>query len=70
MFIQNHNVSTGEIVEQQLTTEQIKEIKAQEKEMEIERFQREKEAMAKVTARQAVLDKLGLSVDEVAALLG
>lgn len=28
------------------------------------------EAEAKATARQAVLDKLGLSADEIAALLG
>jgi len=35
-----------------------------------EKAKADTEAKAKVTARQAVLDKLGLTADEVAALLG
>lgn len=57
-----HNVSTGEIIEIEMTAEEIVAhnaglAKAEEKEN------------AKNATKQAVLDKLGLSAEEVAALL-
>ena len=58
-----HNVETGEIIEIEMTPA---EIKAHEDQLAAS-AQKENEREA---ARQAVLDKLGLTADEVAALLG
>jgi hypothetical protein len=53
------------VVERELTADEIaeREIAA------IEQAKREAEATAKATARQAVLEKLGLTAEEMAALL-
>ena len=63
-----HDAVTGEVtdVQREATPEELKrfnEIQAQKK-------AEKKEKLEKDAARQAVLDKLGLSADEVAALLG
>jgi len=66
MKITEHNVTSGEIIEREMTDEEIaqKEIDAaNDAAIKIE-------SENKISARQAVLDKLGLSADEVAALLG
>jgi hypothetical protein len=57
---------TGEIVYNELTAEQ----KAQQKLDIAAHAELQKTRDAKVAARQAVLDKLGLTADEAAALLG
>lgn len=63
MFIQEHNCETGEITQRPLTAEEI--------------AQRETEAQAqaeakatKEAARQALLDKLGITAEEAQLLLG
>jgi hypothetical protein len=53
------------IVERELTKDEIAERKAATE----AQAQREAEATAKTTARQAVLEKLGLTAEEMAALL-
>ena len=63
MFIQEHNCETGEITQRELTA---KEIKQREDEFEA----RKAEAEAKEAARQAILDRLGLTADEAKLLLG
>ena len=62
------NAFTGEetITEREMTTPEAKVFAASEK----IRLAEIAEAEAKSAAKQAVLDKLGLSAEEVAALLG
>lgn len=61
------NVKTGEetISEREMTIEEIAEMEARQTFV----ANQEAEAQAKAAARQAVLDKLGLTAEEVAALL-
>ena len=61
------NVETGELIdsERDATAEEIAEMQKEE----ALKQQREAIAAEKVAARQAVLDKLGLTAEEIAALL-
>lgn len=61
-----HNLETDEILEREMTDLEYAQYEKDLKELE----DNAKEQAAKNAARQAVLDKLGLSADEVAALLG
>ena len=66
MKITEHNLLTGEIVERDQTAAELAQVAADKVS-----FQAEADAQAaKIAARQAVLDKLGLTADEAAALLG
>jgi hypothetical protein len=65
-MIIEHNVQTGEIIERELNAEELKQITADQ--IELEAALQAK--AAKAATRQAVLDKLGLTADEAAALLG
>jgi hypothetical protein len=62
------DLTTGEetIIERDETAEEIAEREAREAELATLRA----EAEAKAAARQAILDRLGLSADEAALLLG
>lgn len=51
------------------TADEIAESKAEEARLTAEQAERDTEQAVKAAARQAVLDKLGLTADEVAALL-
>ena len=64
------NVQTGEEVIRPYTQEEIEAVKTEEARMQAELNKQQEETAAKDAAKQAVLDKLGLSADEVAALLG
>ena len=66
LTIKEHNVETGEIIERELNAEELAQHNAYLAEQETKKA----EQAAKDAAKQAVLDKLGLSADEVAALLG
>ncbi len=61
-----HNAQTNETIERPLTESELAliEIAAEE------RKQAEADRLTKEAARAAVLDKLGLTADEAAALLG
>ena len=61
-----HNVETGEITEREMTADEI----AQSKIDDAAAIDRAAQLAAKEAAKQAVLAKLGLTADEVAALLG
>lgn len=70
MFRTEHNLENGEIIEIALSTE---EAKAIEKEWAAERKRiadEEAEAEAKAVQRQAVLDRLGLTAEELKTILG
>jgi hypothetical protein len=65
-----HNVETGEIKEIELTPEEIKDIEEKRKKAEARNVKLEIEQAAKAAARQEILDRLGLTADEAALLLG
>jgi hypothetical protein len=65
-MIRNHDLSTGEIVEREMTSDELAQFQADA----LANAKRDAEQASKEAARQAVLDKLGLSADEVQALLG
>ena len=66
MTIKIINATSGEIIEREMNAEELQQWK---NDREIARLENEAKA-AKHAAKQAVLDKLGLTADEVAALLG
>lgn len=65
-MIRIHNLETNEIIDREMNDEEyeihIKEVAAYEK--------KQKELEAKTAARQAILDRLGLTEDEAKILLG
>jgi hypothetical protein len=61
-----HDLATGEVIEREMTAEELTQLDADKAESAA---QASLEA-TKAATRQAVLDKLGLTADEVAALLG
>jgi hypothetical protein len=64
------DITTGEETIRPYTAEEIAEVEALQAQLAAEQAKIDAEVSAKEAARQAVLDKLGLSADEVAALLG
>jgi len=66
LTIKEHNVETGEVIERELNAQEL----AQHEAYLVEQETKKAEQAAKDAAKQAVLDKLGLSLDEIAALLG
>lgn len=64
------DVNTGEEIIRNLTDDEIAIVDAEQKKIAALQAQLDAEQASKNAARQAVLDKLGLSADEVAALLG
>jgi hypothetical protein len=64
------DVATGEETIRPYTAEEIKAVEAAQKQAAIDFAKRESEQAAKDATKQAVLEKLGLTADEVAALLG
>jgi hypothetical protein len=65
-MIKIHDATTGEIIEREMTDEEL----AQSQADIIAHEKWQKKIEDKDAAKQAVLDKLGLTADEVAALLG
>lgn len=65
-IIRIHNAETGEITERDMTAEELEQAQIDAE----ARAQAEAEAQAKSVARQAILDRLGLSEDEAKILFG
>ena len=61
-----HDIATGETVTRDMTADELDAYKKMQAEVETTK----QEQTAKQAARQAVLDKLGLTADEANALLG
>jgi membrane protease subunit (stomatin/prohibitin family) len=61
-----HDMATGEVIDRVMTDAEHSEWQAQQAQAEAQA----EAAAAKVAARQAVLNKLGLTADEASALLG
>jgi len=64
-LIRIHDMATGEIIDREMNDAEFAEYKATQAADKAEA----KVLADKATAKQAVLDKLGLTADEVAALL-
>jgi hypothetical protein len=62
------NCTTGEVVERELTPDELAQRKADAVAAEAEKAANDKAAADKAAARQAVYVKLGLTADEIAAL--
>lgn len=65
-MITEHNVTTGEIIEREFTAAELKQLEKDQKEYAAKQAANE----AKATARAAILDRLGLTAEEAAILLG
>lgn len=66
MQIKLHNVETGEITEREMNADELAQLEIDKAAAESDKA----EAAAKESARQAILEKLGLTADEVKLLLG
>jgi hypothetical protein len=64
------NCETGEVLEIELTDAEVLQREAEAAAAETQRKADEKAAADKETARAAILDRLGLTADEAAILLG
>jgi hypothetical protein len=64
------NCETGEVLEIELTDAEILQREAEAEAHAAEVAEREAEAADKAAAREAILDRLGLTADEAAILLG
>jgi len=64
------NCETGEQTVVPLTAEEIADLEAAAAKAEANRKEADKIAKAKESQRQAILDKLGLTAEEAAVLLG
>ena len=62
------NCETGEVVERELTADELAQRKADEKAYADDKAASDKAAADKAAARQAVYAKLGLTAEEIAAL--
>jgi len=65
-----HDITTGEITEVPYTDEQIKEAKASEKEAKLNAEKIADELETKNAEKQAIADRLGITLDELKLLLG
>jgi hypothetical protein len=65
-IIRIHNVQTDEVIDREMTAAEFKVYEAEK----AERATKQAEAEAKEVARQAILDRLGLTADEAKLLLG
>jgi len=66
MFIKEHNVETGEVIEREMTVEEIKQFESDKAEV----VAKAKAEATKATAKAALLDKLGITAEEAQLLLG
>ena len=65
-LIREHNIETDEVVDREMTDAEFEQWQA----AQAEQAAKDAELAAKESARQAILDRLGLTADEAALLLG
>ena len=65
-MVRIHNVETNEVIDREMTDDEFAQYEADKAAQAIAKA----EAEAKITERQAILDRLGLSSDEAKLLLG
>ncbi len=64
-----HDVKSNEVIVEDLTADEVKELKTREKEYKERTLAIEAEIEAKKVAREALLNKLGITAEEAALLL-
>lgn len=64
------NCETGEVIERPLTAEEIAANEAAAAQAEADRIAAEEAAAQKAAAKQAIAERLGLTSEELATLLG
>jgi hypothetical protein len=64
------NCETGEVIERELNAEEIAQQEIDEANIQAAQAINQAEAVAKTTARQALLTKLGITQEEAQLLLG
>jgi len=64
------NCETGEVIERPLTADEIAANEAAQVQAEADRLAAEADAATKAEAKAALLDKLGITAEEAALLLG
>jgi hypothetical protein len=69
-MIKIHNVETSEIIEREMTDDELLVWQADQEAEAIVKAETQAQAEIKATARQAILDRLGLTADEAKLLLG
>jgi hypothetical protein len=65
-MVRIHNVETNEIIDREMNDEEFTQLEADKAVEET----KQAEAEAKATARASILDRLGLTAEEAAILLG
>jgi hypothetical protein len=65
-MVRIHDLSTDEVIDREMTEEEFAQYEADK----ATDAAKQAEAEAKATARQAILDRLGLTSDEAALILG
>jgi len=65
-MIRIHDISTNEVIDREMTAAEFKQFQADQ----ATQAAKQAEAEAKEAARQAVLDRLGLTADEAKLILG
>lgn len=65
-IIKIHNVETGEIIERDMTAEELAQVQADAK----AQAEREAQAQAQAAAKAALLERLGITEEEAKLLLG
>ena len=65
-MIRIHNTETDEIIDREMTAAEFKQYEAEQKEQATAKA----EAEAKATAKAAILDRIGLTADELKTILG
>lgn len=66
MKILEHNIETGEVVERDMTKEELAQLKVDQQ----AQADKVAEEEAKATAKAALLDRLGITAEEAVLLLG
>ena len=65
-MVRIHDLATDEVIDREMTDAEFADHQAKQAEAEA----KQAEAEAKANARQAILDRLGLTADEAALILG
>ena len=65
-----HNVITGEILEVPLTAKEIADLENRQEIVAEIKAKNDAEAKANATAKAAILDRIGLTADELKTILG
>lgn len=65
-MVRIHNTETNEVIDREMNDDEFAQFEAEQAALVLEKA----EAQAKATARAAILDRLGITAEEAAILLG